>query len=147
MRNLTPLASRPHHQLCVLGIAACGQYLESTPLLPLTCTLPVQRLTELQGAEKGALHQQWKAFDRGTLKPLLGGRLPPGGSAGGSLLSRDTEYQALSEEQEADGPAEVRPGLPLRAASRLRPAMWPQSAPDAGTAPGPQLPALHAPLG
>ena len=115
MRNLTPLASRPHHQLwlCVLGIAACGQYLASTSLLPLTSTLPVQRLTELQGAEKGALHQQWKAFDRGTLKPLLGGRLPPGGSAGGSLLSRDTEYQALSEEQEADGPAEVRPGLPF----------------------------------
>ena len=118
----------------MLGIVAFDQHLESAPLLPPTGMLPVQRLTELQGTEKGALHQRWKAFDRGTLKPLLGGRLPPGGSAGGSLLSRDTEYQALSEEQEGDGPAEVRPGLPFRAAAALRPAMWVQTAPDAGTA-------------
>ena len=84
----------------------------SAALLCSRQVLSLQRLGELQGAEKGALHQQWKAFDRATLKPLLGGRLPPG-EAGGQLLSGDTEYQALSEGQEELGPTEVTHSDPI----------------------------------
>ena len=76
------------------------------PMTPCDVDLMLQRLAELQGAEKGDMHQRWKNLDRGTLKPLLGGRQAPRESAGASLLSRD-EYHSLPDEQDMAGPTEV----------------------------------------
>ena len=74
----------------------------------LSLCVRVQRLTELQGAEKGTLRRAWKALDRDHLKPLLGGR-QAAGAAGSAGNTQGTEYEPLaSVGYDAARPTEVQ---------------------------------------